>query len=626
MIPAQIKDGYKIPVSLLSSTALMKYIENKNPSSIIPDQDSSLDLDEEMQALYSAMTSRSRTKIEVQLSLYQITKDMSKREMEEFRKYRNGRYHGEKFSVSTLYEWRKKYDRFGIQGFIRKRKIDKREPSISEEDFQYFLSLYFIENGPSVAAVRKVVFGNHLKNHPGAKPNDYPSISAFRRLLRSRFKQYEIDFRRLGPSVFKRTHEYYIPRDWTHLSAGQIWTSDHHYLDCLVIRDGKNVRVWATVWRDLRTKKILSVYLHVDAPSSDHVLYSFYLAVKEYGLPETVYLDNGKDYLARTISGIVKHKVYDDQSSLRIRSVFGALHVMVIWATEYNAQAKPIERDFRILIGDFIKFLFGYTGSNSAEKPEALKGDILKGKLLTYDEFEKLVLKYFFEVFNRTISNGNLLKGDCPDSAWEKFRSKIRTVSNDSLAICMMRTSKDLTIGRAGIIDRELGIELRYWNDCFYSYLGERVYLRREVKNYQTAWVFFSKDNSSLCKAEMVNPVAGRASTPIEREALKVEIARKRRSMKEARDATITMPRPEASEIIENLSRAAQADTEIPPKNENLLVEKILTPLDFAKIENDRREAEGKFDLSDLVPPEIAKKRGLFIFESEIEEERSKAG
>lgn len=52
---------------------------------------------------------------------------------------------------------------------------------------------------------------------------------------------------------------------------------------------------------DMRSRKVVSSILRIDAPNGDVVLASFGLGIKHFGVPKGVILDNGKDYKSKDL-------------------------------------------------------------------------------------------------------------------------------------------------------------------------------------------------------------------------------------------------------------------------------------------------------------------------------------
>lgn len=527
-----------------------------------------------------------------------------------------------RFSVPTVYKWIRDYEKDGLAGLIPGYGHRKGETSVPETAGRLFESLALQESEPSYQDVYTIVRGYMAKLEPKTK---LPSSSAFVRWLKAKYPKPYIDLRRKGYRFYQRHHEYFIERDAGDIAAGKAWYSDHHQLDTIVsTKDGKTARPWATVWRDVRTGKMLSCYLHVEAPNSDHIFYSFYLGVKDFGLPDFIYIDNGKDYRVHDFTGSSRRNI--DESELlerKARSLMGLLNVDVVFATPYNAQAKTVERDFRKLINQFSKFLAGYTGSNPTKRPEATTKEVAGGELLQFEECQDLLRTYIRDTFNKKRSNGRLLKGLSPDEAFQKYRKDVRKVSSESLRLCMMRTSRAKRIDRNGVIDRELGIELRYWAEWMMPLKGTQVYLRRDIQNYGEAWIWQDDNDAFLGKATLAESIPLRAETEIDKERLKKEIARKRASLRTAREATRQKVKLDGREIIESMARGVALDQPPTPPDDLMGMPAVTyqtTDMDRAAQEEQRAQKTGTYDTSLIVPEEQPKRKRLSLFECDVDE------
>ena len=182
------------------------------------------------------------------------------------------------------------------------------------------------------------------------------------------------------------------------------------------------------------------------------------------------------------------------------------LNVKVHFALPYNAQTKPIERDFLKIKELLSKHCQGYRGGNVVERPEKLAEEIKQNKLISFEDFKKVFDDFIVNVLNKKPSTGKNLKGLCPDELFNKeFNEKI-TTSRDALKLFCMRTSKTFTVGRNGIRDNEFGIF--YWSDWMIAKTGLKVYLRRDAQNYKEAWAFRADNDEFVGKVTAVKAVA----------------------------------------------------------------------------------------------------------------------
>jgi len=364
---------------------------------------------------------------------------------------------------------------------------------------------------------------------------------------------------------------------------------------------------WVTAFRDLKSGKWVGWLLHPEAPNSDHIFMSFYIAAKNFGIPLHVVIDNGKDYRCHAFSGgrvrstTVKPEVTEESKRVA-RSVLSYLGVNVHFCDPFNAQAKPIERDFLKVKEWFSKNLPGYRGGHIKERPEKLKKEIESGSILKWDEFSDLLDKFIVERFNRKKVDGKILKGMCPDELWEKECQVKRVTSLESLKLFCMRSSGTVSIGRIGIKDSETGFH--YWGEWMSPLKGRKVYMRRDVKKYQEAYVFDAEaafgalDFGYLGKAIIKERVSAIISSDddIERGKLKEEIARKRRDLKIAKDVEIRGKEISYQDRLANMEEIVRLENEergyIPSGEGPKITEVVRTPMDevIKKLKEEKAE------------------------------------
>jgi len=536
------------------------------------------------------------------ITIFDDTKGLSKKQIEAYLATYKPKGKNVKLSLSTYYDKLSSCKKYGIEGIVVKRGKKPGESIITDEAYNIFKSLYLVEAGSSAEDCVQTTYGI-LKNKGVAVSWDtFPSTKSFLRKVRSDIGQAYIDYARKGENYFKRNYEYYIARDWSCIAAGEWWVADHHQLDVICFdNEGHPVRPWVTAWMDLRTNKMLCAYLHVDAPNSDHIFMSFAWCVEKYGLPVGVYLDNGKDYRSLDLNGNPKrYKYWQEESEHYTHSLYNLIDVKMIFAREYNSQAKTIEPRFKGVIKMFSQHMIGYTASDVVKRPEHLNNDIKTCKIMDFKELEE-VWKYFTEnVFNTQPSKGALLQGLSPDAAWAKFRMKnIRTLTKDSMKILYMR-GKSTSITRNGIQDTIDGVKLTYWSDKFYNMKSHRVYVRRDIRAFQMAYVFDAKTKKFICTAQLKGRMPGIISD-IHKLEFKDAIKRKNRHKKLAK-AAVKVERIDALEIIkgrETVNKERSNHTEFEEPKATTFV---ATELDVAAKQIKHENEIENIDYSEFAP------------------------
>ncbi len=345
-----------------------------------------------------------------------------------------------KTSYSCLIKMRKRYAQYGIQGLLAKYGHSNNS-SIKEEYFEYFKNLYLKEGSPSLYSCWEQTRGYAIRINNELKIY-FPSHMAFKRRIEKEIPKQSIYLARKGQSAWNRKYGCYIERDYSNIICGKVWVSDHAQIDVACLsNEGDVVYPWVTAWRDYKSSKWLGWLLQCSHPNSDHIFQTFYYAAESYGLPEDVIIDNGKDYRCRDFAGGRK-SIKVEYNESKTTSMLSELNVEVHFALPYNAQTKPIERDFLKIKELLSKHCVGYRGGNVVERPEKLAHEIKAGKIMPFERFKTIFDDFIINVLNKRPSEGKNLKGLCPDELFnQEFTEKI-TTSRDALKLFCMRTSK----------------------------------------------------------------------------------------------------------------------------------------------------------------------------------------
>lgn len=542
-----------------------------------------------------------------------------------------------KTSYPRIMDMRKVWREQGIAGLLGQYGKAAGDTVVKDHWFKLFTNLYLKEGAPSLRTCWMIVLGSVRENNPSLNVSDFPCAMSFSRRLKRDIPESSIYMARYGEEAWNRKYARYIERDYANVAPGECFVSDHAQVDVAVsLPNGRYCFPWVTVWRDFKTSKWLGWLIHPEPPNSDHIFQSFYYAVKEYGLPSYIYIDNGKDYRSRDFAGgrARSCKLVMDKS--KTTAMVGLLGITVIFAIPRNAQAKPVERDFLKNKELFSKHLTGYRGGNVVERPEALAREIKAGDIIPLHEFCAAMDGYIRDILNKMPSEGKVLMGRSPDAAWNDELTERRFVSEEALKLFCMRTSAPCAIGRNGIMDSALGV--RYWAEWMSGMKGRdtKVYLRRDVNSYQEAWVFRAEDDEYLGRAAIAETVAAIAKTNVEKKQLRDAMARKKRDRKIAKAYADVKDRPGITEILTGMKAGVEAIAEskgkllrigINPTEEDE-TDAAVRPKKIYRLNNTRMDEvirkdaemqkEGTYDLGALHPMPPQRKK-IALFECDLE-------
>lgn len=200
------------------------------------------------------------------------------------------------------------------------------------------------------------------------------TVPAERTLLRriQAFPPELITLAREGVEALKRLYPaQQRRRDVFH--ALQAVNADGHRWDVFVKwEDGTIGRPVMVGFQDLYSGMLLS--WRVDkSENSETVRLAFGDLVETYGIPQQCYLDNGRNFASKWLTGGIpnrfRFKIREDEPV----GIMTQLNVDVRWTLPYSGQSKPIERAWRDLAqgaAKHPKFAGAWTGNNPMAKPE----------------------------------------------------------------------------------------------------------------------------------------------------------------------------------------------------------------------------------------------------------------
>ena len=575
-------------------------------------QNKFLGLSEKVDIKYSEAPIWAKSQAEKYIVAIKQSEGLKGSELKKFIEEWNNDPNNQTISYSNFMKMKKRYYEGGITSLLARYGHMGVRAKIKDVEFDYFKNLYLVEGAPSLKSCWELTLGYAMKNF-NAKKSTYPSYMAFKRRLDREVPKQSIYLARQGYSAWNRKYGNYIERDYSTIQCGKVWVSDHAQIDVACFTpEGNVVFPWVTAWRDYKSGKWLGWLLQYNHPNSDHIFQTFYYAAESYGLPADVIIDNGKDYRSKDFAGGRKN-IKVDVSEPKATSMLGELGVEVNFALPYNAQTKPIERDFLKIKELLSKHCVGYRGGNVVERPEKLADEIKKGKIMHFDDFKKIFDDFIVNVLNKRPSQGKNLNGLSPDELFnQEFTEKI-TPSKDALKLFCMRTSRNFTIGRNGIKDNSLGIT--YWSDWLISETGVKVYLRRDVQNYKVAWVFRADNDEFLGTVEVVRAVAALHADKISKEEFKEAMAIKKRNLKIAK-AYIQQTREITLE--EQCENYKSAYSSVEKQDKKVQVSKLAnTNMDKAVRKNKEMESFGKYDLSKLIDNNPIQEKSIYLFETD---------
>ena len=208
-------------------------------------------------------------------------------------------------------------------------------------------------------------------------------------------------------------------------------------------------------------------------------------AIEKLGLPESIRMDNGKDYLSKHV-----------QESLR------SLGIYPYFGRAFKGEDKPfVERTFRTIQHDFSERLQGFLGHDVAQRvareARVAKEDRLQGKKTQLTELERvervqtLLAEWLEHSYQHRLHTG---LGMSPFEAFQAGAKDIRRVNKELLVYALGERAENKAVGKKGIRHQNIF----YQSPELTPHLGLRVNLRIDLGNIRQAYVF-SPAGQYLC-------------------------------------------------------------------------------------------------------------------------------
>ncbi|MEG2372432.1 MAG: transposase family protein [Hydrogenoanaerobacterium sp.] len=402
--------------------------------------------------------------------------------------------YGDELVVSTdvLYRRLSAYRRGDIAGLVDKRGQWKRgTSSVPEEIKDLFLYTFLDKHSISI---KKCVEATELiiKEKCPQLLCEMPSYGTFYRMAND-YPKPVATLARMGDKAFNDLYGYYVDRLYDDMESNDYWIADGHTIDVITkTDDGSDTthRLTLSAFIDARSG-IYVGWVVTDNPSSDATLLALRKAIRRYGIPRYIYVDNGREYLNLDIGGM-GHRTRKKKVEIKLPTpILTHLGITMTNALPTNAQAKTIEREFGNFT--FLSQLFDtYCGSNVVARPEKLKHELKAGNIPTDGKLTQVVEDMIEGYFNHMVYNGKVVadRGKTRLEVYHSHLDSIRTASDENLNLMMMRSSRMQTIGKNGVYITITGEKLHYYDDELMMLAGKKVFTRYDPENLNEIRVY----------------------------------------------------------------------------------------------------------------------------------------
>ena len=326
-----------------------------------------------------------------------------------------------------------------------------------------------------------------------------PSLDSLRRRLRREVPRAVQILRRDGTKKLSALYPAQ-ERDRSVFRALDAVCADGHRFDLRVLwPDGVVERPILLAWQDLASGDILG--WRVDrTENSDLVRLSFSDVVRTWGIPLQAYLDNGRAFASKLITGGITNRFRGKVMPEEPMGILTGLGTKVSWATPEHGQAKPIERAFGDLANSISKhpaFDGAYLGRSPMHKP----ANYSDGRAVKLDDFLRVVDLCIRQHRERRGRRSAVCDGR---SLHETFLESFAHVERRTATEAQLRT---LLLAAESVRVRSATADIflernRYWSDALVDLAGQAVTIRFDPDNLTAGVHVYRQDGTYVTFAE----------------------------------------------------------------------------------------------------------------------------
>jgi putative transposase len=368
---------------------------------------------------------------------------------------------------------------------------------------------------------------------------ELPSLATIMRHLRRDLTWQAIVEAREGRKALEATYPAQ-ERDRSVFRAMQALCADGYvFLSYVKWPDGVIARPCMVWWIDLFSGYPLA--WRIDRTENlDLVRLSFGDVIEQFGIPDELYLDNGRGFAAHWMSGRIKHRFRFKLSEEEPAGIFSLLNIRVHWSIPGHPQSKVIERAHREM-------------HDRIDKHPKLAGAMARDDAVPLELFVAVLDAEMEAIRQRP---GRRARNCGGKSFWEVFSESysegpIRKATEAQRRLCLLAAQSVTVSARDGTVRLA---DNRYFSEEIAALAGEKVTIRFDPQRLHDLLYIYRVTGEYVGAAQCVAPVgfndsqAARTHARLKRANLKFHraILENERRMG-VRDLTPLLPAPPSS-------------------------------------------------------------------------------
>lgn len=360
---------------------------------------------------------------------------------------------------------------------------------------------------------------------------ELPSLRTFERKLERELSRQAVVLAREGIEALNRTFPAQT-RNRAVFAALEGVNADGHKFDVFVkFPDGTVGRPILLGVQDLYSGKLLG-YRVAQTESSDLVRLAFSDVVRNYGIPLHAWLDNGRAFASKLITGGTPNRYRFKVREEDPTGILTGLGITIHWTQPFHGQAKPIERAWRDLCDTIAKHP-AFSGAYTGNKPDA-KPENYASRAVDHAQFVRVLNEEIAAHNARIGRKAATCAGRSFDATFAESyaNTTIRRATPEQLRIMLLASDVVTANSENGSVHLAGN---RYWNEALVQHAGQKLMLRFDPDNLHAPVGVYTLANTFLCEAEC-RATVGFADTNAGREHARAK-KQYRRAAKQMLDA-----------------------------------------------------------------------------------------
>jgi len=379
----------------------------------------------------------------------------------------------------------------------------RRKVEIDQESWDFFKSCYLRLERPSAEACYEWTLRDAK-----ARGVEIPKIKTFVRRVRAEVEPRALILMREGEEAFNLTIPP-IERDRSVFHAMEAVNVDGHKLDVFArwpeLPNGKEImRPLLIGVQDIYSGMILGFQVGW-SETTELVQRTFYEVIKRYGIPRYVWMDNGRAFASKQLTGGVPTRYRYVAREGEPLGVLPALGCEIRWTTPYHGQSKPIERAWRDICERVAKhpaFAGAYTGNNPQAKPENYQSRAVPIEALV-KVLEAEIRAHNARVGRRTpVCGGTLSFQQAFDASYAGV--EVKRATEQQLRMLLQATEVVKVGSRSGLVTVAGN---KFWSEGLVQLKGQHVQVRFDAEAIQAGVEVYALDGTYVGPAECRLPV-----------------------------------------------------------------------------------------------------------------------